>query len=93
MANDDQVLERIDSKLTALLALVLDSYLRNTGVARPRERSIDLMLSDAGLSASTIAGLLGKTDRAVHKQLQNERDAAAKRKAARKRKPAGGDAE
>ncbi len=50
MAKNDDPLERIDSKLTALLALVVDGYLRETGVARPKQRSIDRMLVDAGLS-------------------------------------------
>jgi len=67
-------LERIDTKVTALLAIVLDAYLRETGVARPRERSVDKLLADAGLSASAIAGLLGKTERAVHLSLQRERE-------------------
>lgn len=73
MATNDDVLRSIDAKLSALLTLVLDGYLRQTGVARPKERSIDKMLSDVGLSAATIATLLGKTERAVHKQLAGER--------------------
>jgi hypothetical protein len=75
----DNQLAQIDSKLTALLALLLDGYLRQTGIARPKERSIDRMLSDAGLSSSTIAGLLGKTDRAVQKQLQKDRQRKVRR--------------
>jgi hypothetical protein len=86
MTTPDDLLQSIDSKLTALLALYLDSYLVQTGVARRKDRTIDQLLSDAGLSAATIAGLLGKTDRAVHLQLQNERKAREKQKAARKRK-------
>jgi len=72
MANSDDRIAQIDAKLTALLALVLDGYLRQTGIARPKERSIDRMLADAGLPARTIAGLLGKTERAVYKQLQGD---------------------
>lgn len=83
MATNDDLLEQIDSKLTALLALILDAHLRSTEVARPKERSIDKMLADAGLSAQTIAGLLGKTNRAVNLQLQKERSAAEKRRASR----------
>jgi hypothetical protein len=83
MATADDGLTQIDSKLTALLALILDSYLRQTGVAKPKERSIDRILSDAGLSAKAIAGLLGKTERAVHLQLQ--REARAKKASTRKR--------
>lgn len=70
MSNADDRLAQIDSKLTALLALLVDGYLRETGLAKPKDRSIDRILADAGLSARTIAGLLGKTERAVHLQLQ-----------------------
>jgi hypothetical protein len=71
MANRDDHLAEIDSKLSALLALILDSYLRQTGIAKPKDRSVDRILADAGLSARTIARLLGKTERAVHLQLQD----------------------
>lgn len=80
MANTDTALEQIDSKLTALLALILDGYLRQTGVAKPKDRTIDRILIDAGLSARQVAGLLGKTERAVHISLQREREAQAKKK-------------
>jgi|GEM_PF-3207617 len=80
MTTRDDQLQSIDSKLTALLALYLDSYISETGVAQRKDRSVDRLLSDAGLSAGTIAALLGKTERAVHLQLQRER---AKRKAKR----------
>ena len=56
MAGRDNQLSQIDSKLTALLALFLDGYLRETGIAKPKERSIDRILVDAGLSARTVAG-------------------------------------
>lgn len=90
MATTDDLLRSIDSKLTALLALYLDSYIQQTGVAQRKDRSIDQLLTDAGLSAATIAGLLGKTDRAVHLQLQREREQREKLKTARKAQ--GGDA-
>lgn len=89
MTTSDDLLQSIDSKLTALLALYLDSYIHQTGAAQRKDRSVDRLLSDAGLSAAEIAGLLGKTDRAVHLQLQREREQDRKRKAARSRK--GGD--
>jgi hypothetical protein len=66
-------LERIDAKLGALLAIALDSYLRDTGAAKPRPRSVDQMLKDVGLPTKEIARLLGKTERAV--QLSIERKA------------------
>jgi len=81
MNTNDAVLRSIDARLAAILTLTLDSYLRQTGVARPKERSVDKMLSDVGLSAATIASLLGKTDRAVNLQLQRENQ----RKSARKK--------
>ncbi|MGH3009999.1 MAG: hypothetical protein ACRDLM_11425 [Gaiellaceae bacterium] len=68
---DNDVLERIDAKIGALLVLTLDSYRRETGVARPKPRSVDKMLADAGLNTATIAKMLGKTDRAVQIQLQS----------------------
>jgi hypothetical protein len=82
VASERELLESIDAKLGALLTLVLDGYLRQTGIARPKERSVDKMLSDVGLSAQEIARLLGKTDRAVHLQLERER-AKKKPKAAK----------
>jgi hypothetical protein len=66
----DELLERIDAKLGAILALTLDDYLRSTGIARPKPRSVDRLLADAGLNTATIAQMLGKTDRAVQLQLQ-----------------------
>jgi hypothetical protein len=76
MATND-ALQEIDAKLSALLTLVLDAYLRQTGVARPKDRSVDAMLADVGLSTATIARLLGKTDRAVNMQLAAERERKA----------------
>jgi hypothetical protein len=87
MTNGDNQLSEIDSKLTALLALFLDGYLRQTGIAKPKERSIDRTLVDAGLSARTVAALLGKTERAVHLQLQREQ---TKKKPRRKKATATG---
>jgi hypothetical protein len=76
----DDTQKSIDAKLSALLAIVLDAYLRQTGVARPKTRSIDKLLRDAGLSSATIATLLGKTERAVALQLEKERDKKAAKK-------------
>jgi hypothetical protein len=77
----NEILERIDAKLGAILALTLDGYLRETGIAQPKPRSVDRLLADAGLNTATIAKMLGKTDRAVQLQLQG----SAKKKATRKR--------
>lgn len=81
MPNDD-LLRSIDAKLSAILTLTVYGYLRETGVGRPKERSVDKMLSDVGLSAQQIAALLGKTDRAVHLQLQRESKRKKQKKAA-----------
>jgi hypothetical protein len=76
---DEELLKRIDSKLGALLAISLDEYLRERGTARSRPRSIDGLLTGAGLTAKETAALLGKTERAVHLVLQGERLARARR--------------
>jgi len=68
------LLHSIDTKLSALLALVLDAHLRETGIAKPKPRGIDRLLADAGLSPKQIANLLGKTDRAVRMQLTAEKE-------------------
>lgn len=71
--SERQLLESIDAKLGGILALLVDLYLRETGVAKPRPRGIDKQLSDVGLSTAQIAALLGKTERAVQKQLAGEK--------------------
>jgi hypothetical protein len=77
----DELLKSIDAKVGALLALTLDSYLRSTGVAKPKLRSVDRLLADAGLTTPAIAKLLGKSDRAVQLQLQGRaKKAKPKRK-------------
>ena len=93
----NELLTSIDAKLGALVMLAVDVYIRDTGVARPKERSIDRMLSDVGLSPLEVGNILGKTDRAVRKLLQEERARADKAKPNRAKKPpaaaADGDAE
>lgn len=53
----------------AQLTIHVDQYIRETGLARPKPRSIDKMLSDVGVKTSDISHLLGKTERAVNMQL------------------------
>ena len=77
MARDDSDdlldrVDRIDVKVSALLALALETHLRTTG-AKTKKRTIDRLLADAGLPAAMIARLLGKTPRAVHLALQKQR--------------------
>jgi hypothetical protein len=88
MAAGDELLEAIDAKVSALLTLVLDAYLRQTGVARPKERSVDTMLFDVGVPASTISKLLGKTERAVHMQVAGDREKKTGKRAKPKTKAA-----
>jgi hypothetical protein len=68
------LLAAIDAKLAALLVLALDAYIRETGVAKPKDRSIDTMLADVGVSTPEIARLLGKTDRAVQMRIKEDRE-------------------
>lgn len=73
------LLESIDAKLGAILALILDLHLRETGIAKPRPRAVDRMLADAGLSNEQIAAMLGKTERAVRMKLADEREGRSER--------------
>lgn len=70
----EERLESIEAKLTALLAITVDRYIRETGVATPRPRSIDTLLRDAGLTAQQIADILGKTPRAVQMMWKKDDD-------------------
>jgi hypothetical protein len=88
MATNDELLTMMDAKVSALLTLVLDAYLRQTGVARPKERSEDTMLFDVGVPAATISKLLGKTERAVHMQVAADREKKTGKKAKPKKKAA-----
>ncbi len=86
----NDLLTSIDAKLGAILTLTVDAYIRDTGVAKPKERSIDKMLADVGVSTGDISKLLGKTERAVQLKLQDAEKAKPKRT---KKKPAAGDPE
>lgn len=69
MTQNDQ--EYTNKLLLAQLSIEVDKYIRETGIARPRPRSIDRMLADVGLEPADIGRILGKTERAVYKQLAN----------------------
>ena len=75
---DEEVLKRIDTKLNALLALQLETFLRESGLSRRRQRSVDRILADAGLATREIAAVLGKTERAVQLVIAGERRKATK---------------
>jgi hypothetical protein len=80
-----ELLEGIDSKVSALLVLALETHLRAVGL-KTKDRTVDRMLSDAGLSTSTIARLLGKTPRAVQAALQKHRARKTRAKRGRRAK-------
>ena len=79
MAKEERNYEEVIA--LAQLTIQVDQYIRETGVARPKPRSIDKMLSDVGVKPADIAHLLGKTERAVFMQL------AADSKTKKKAKP------
>ena len=70
--SEEQQLRAIEVKLAALLALELDTRLKGDTRARSKPRSLDKLLSDAGLEASEIAPLLGKTPTAVRQALKRK---------------------
>lgn len=70
MAKEDRTYS--ETLLLAQLTIDVDRYIRETGVARSKPRSIDKMLSDVGVKTSDIAHLLGKTERAVNMQLASD---------------------
>lgn len=70
MAKDER--DYLELIALAQLSIQVDQYIRDTGIARPKPRSIDKMLSDVGLKTSDIAKLLGKTDRAVNMQIASD---------------------
>lgn len=76
----EELLEAIDGKLAALLAITVDQYLRDTGVAESRHASVDSMLRGVGIRARDIAALLGKTERAVNMKIKADEDAKKPRK-------------
>ena len=75
---ESQALARINAKLSALLAITVDRHLRDTGLAKPRPRTIDQLLQDAGLTVPEIAELLGKTPQAVYQIVGKTKKKSAK---------------
>ena len=70
MAKEDR--SYIETILLAQLTIKVDQYIKETGIARPKARSIDKMLSDVGVKTADIAKILGKTERAVNMQLASD---------------------
>lgn len=67
---DSELLNSIDSKLSALLAIAIVDRLPDT--ARAKGRPLDRVLADAGLSPPEIAALMGKTRQAVQQVLADK---------------------
>jgi hypothetical protein len=78
------LLQGIDRKLNALLALYTHRVLlQDDSLAKPRPRSIDRMLADAGLKGVEIASILGKSQQSVSEMLaKDKRVGSPKKKAA-----------
>lgn len=68
-------LARVESLLSALLALQLEERNRESGSTESRRKD-EVLLADAGLSYQDIAGLLGKNYDAVRKSVQRARSSA-----------------
>ena len=63
---EDEYLEAINAKLGAILALMLESRIRDSEtIDRRKARSLEQLLKDAGLPNTEIATLLGKSARYV----------------------------
>ena len=66
-----QILKAMDRKLSALVAIHTQRLLvEDSDLAKPRPRSVDRLLHDAGLSQQEIADVLGKTRQAVGQVLK-----------------------
>jgi hypothetical protein len=77
------LLKAMDRKLSALLSISVDQTLRSSqGLAKPRPRSIDRLLSDAGLLGTEIARILGKTPQAVSQILASDNRGRSRKKPA-----------
>ena len=63
--NDQQILERIDRKLSALIALIALSI---TGEAK--NAKLEIILRNTGLGVSDIAKVLNKQEGAIRKSIQ-----------------------
>lgn len=86
-----EVLLRIERKISALLSISVDQHLRSTdALAKPRPRSIDRLLSDAGLLGTEIAATLGKSPQAVSQSLKSDGKSSP---GAQARKPSKGQEE
>ena len=56
MAKEDRNYEEVIA--LAQLTIQVDQYIRDTGIARPKPRSIDKMLADVGVNPADISILM-----------------------------------
>jgi hypothetical protein len=67
----EERLERIEARLNAISALMVERHIRELGGPdRRRARSPEQMLRDVGLSTGESASILGKSDPMVRKALE-----------------------
>ena len=75
------LLRSIDTKLSAILALTLDGFVRAYDVDGAKKMSIENRLIGAGLTQNETAALLGKTRQAVGQRLKGSTTSTAKKAA------------
>jgi hypothetical protein len=67
---DNEFLDNIDRKLTALLALAAEEYIRETPEnSTSRSRLVEEILLDSGLTSHEAAKMLGKSRQAVEQRV------------------------
>ena len=64
-------MKSIESKLGAILGLLVERHLRDTG-STSRVRSIERVLTDSGMTGAQTGRLLGKSPQAVSQALARE---------------------
>jgi len=72
-------LARIERTLNAILGIQVEQFIRETGIATPRPRSVDRMLYDFGYTGAQIAMLLGKSPQAVSQVLAKDKASKSKK--------------
>lgn len=75
-----RALKGIDSKLSAILTLMLDDMVREAPGVRHRARSIDRILADAGMNGVEIGRALGKSPQAVSQALAKDKKPSSAKK-------------
>ncbi len=68
--NENEILKNIDTKLAALIALLVDYRERGSRKVDSDTPKIEIILKEAGLSTMEIAKLTSKKVGAVHKTIQ-----------------------